>query len=279
MPNSGRQVVPASAPGAADEPRLRVGTCGWQYRDWRGRLYPAELPQRAWLEHYAARFQTVEVDNTFYRLPAAEVFAAWRERTPAGFCFALKTSRYLTHVKRLGDPGPAVRLFMERATRLGDKLGPLLLQLPPTFKADLPRLADALDSFPSGVRLAFEPRHESWFTGATEQLLADRDVAYCLADSRGRPAGPVWRTASWTYLRFHEGTGSPHPCYQPHTLREWAERLAATWGAEATAYVYFNNDPGGCAVRDARRFAAIAREAGLRPSGVPGERETPVSRG
>lgn len=255
---------------------VHLGTCGWQYRDWRGRFYPSDLPQREWLEHYSARFQTVEVDNTFYRLPAAEVFAAWRERTPPGFCMALKTSRYLTHVKRLLDPGPPVQLFMERAGRLGDKLGPVLIQLPPTFKADPARLADTLDRFPRGVRLAFEPRHESWFTGTVEQVLADRDVAYCLADSRGRPAGPLWRTARWTYLRFHEGTGSPHPCYQPHTLREWAERLAATWGAAGDAYVYFNNDPGGCAVRDAVRFAAAIRSVGLEPTAVPGEAEAPV---
>jgi uncharacterized protein YecE (DUF72 family) len=107
-------------------------------------------------------------------------------------------------------------------------------------------------------------------------VLSDRDVPLCLADSRGRPAGPVWRTASWTYLRFHEGTGSPHPCYQPHTLHEWAERLAATWGPRATLYVYFNNDPRGCAVRDARRFAEAARAAGLNPTRVPDEAETPV---
>jgi uncharacterized protein YecE (DUF72 family) len=255
---------------------VHVGTCGWQYRDWHGRLYPADLPQREWLEHYAARFQAVEVDNTFYRLPAAEVFAAWRERTPADFRMALKTSRYLTHVKRLREPAPAVQLFMERAGRLGGKLGPLLIQLPPTFRADPARLADALDAFPRGVRLAFEPRHASWFSDATQQVLADRDVALCLADAKGRPAGPLWRTAGWTYLRFHEGTGSPHPCYQPHTLHQWAERLAATWGAAAECWVFFNNDPGGCAVRDARRFAEAAVEAGLQPTRVPAESETPV---
>jgi uncharacterized protein YecE (DUF72 family) len=255
---------------------VHVGTCGWQYRDWRGRFYPGELPQRQWLEHYAARFQTVEVDNTFYRLPAAEVFAAWGARTPTDFCMALKTSRFFTHVKRLLEPRGPVDLFMERAGKLGGKLGPLLVQLPPTFKADPARLADALDCFPPGVRLAFEPRHESWFTDRTEQVLADRDVAYCMADSRGKPAGPLWRTAGWTYLRFHEGTGSPHPCYRPHTLHEWAERLADGWGPGATVYVYFNNDPGGCAVRDARRFADAAREAGLAPTRVPAGGETPV---
>lgn len=255
---------------------VHVGTCGWQYRDWRGRFYPTELRQSDWLLHYAARFQTVEVDNTFYRLPTADVFTTWHARTPADFCMALKTSRYLTHIRRLRDPSDAVHLFMERAANLRDKLGPLLLQLPPTFKADPARLADALDSFPTGVRVAFEPRHESWFGEQTQQVLADRDVALCLSDSREEPAGPVWRTARWTYLRFHEGIGSPHPCYRESALRTWAERLAERWGRNATVYAYFNNDQGGCAVRDARLFAAALGAVGLKPTRVPGPDEAAV---
>ena len=256
---------------------VHIGTCGWQYRDWGGRLYPAGLRQADWLEHYAARFRTVEVDNTFYRLPAAETFTAWRQRTPAGFVLALKTSRFLTHLKRLRDPAEPVQLFMERAGRLGDKLGPLLLQLPPTFPADPPRLAAALDCFPAGVRIAFEPRHASWFSDEVHQLLADRDVALCLSDSREEPAGPVWRTAGWTYLRFHEGRGRPHPCYRESALHAWAERIAEHWGRSAHAYAYFNNDPRGCAVRDARLFAGAVRAAGLKPTRVPGVDETPVA--
>jgi len=255
---------------------VHVGTCGWQYRDWRGRLYPATLRQADWLEHYAARFQTVEVDNTFYRLPEADTFATWRQRTPRNFCMALKTSRFLTHVKRLRDPAEPVQLFMERAGTLGDKLGPLLLQLPPTFKADPVRVAAALDCFPRGVRVAFEPRHESWFSDATRAVLDERDVALCLADSRQKPAGPVWRTARWTYVRFHEGLGHPHPCYQEAALHEWAERIAAEWGPRAQVFAYFNNDPGGCAVRDARLFAGAVRAAGLTATRVPAEDETPA---
>jgi uncharacterized protein YecE (DUF72 family) len=257
---------------------VHVGTCGWQYRDWRGQFYPEKLAQARWLEHYAQRFQTVEVDNTFYRLPAAETFAAWHARTPADFCMALKTSRFFTHIKRLRDPEAPVQLFMERARRLRGTLGPLLVQLPPTFRADPPRLADALDCFPRSVRLAFEPRHESWFSDATRAVLEERNVALCLADSRQKPAGPVWRTADWTYLRFHEGLGSPRPCYQEGALVEWAERLASTWGDGCELYVYFNNDPRGCAVRDARRFAGAAAEAGLTPTRVPAPEETPVRR-
>jgi uncharacterized protein YecE (DUF72 family) len=255
---------------------VHVGTCGWQYADWRGRLYPDALRQGQWLEHYAARFQTVEVDNTFYRLPAADTFAAWRERTPADFCMALKTSRYLTHIKRLRDPQAAVQLFLDRATRLQAKLGPLLVQLPPTFQADPPRLADALDCFPSGVRVAFEPRHITWFTEQTRAVLEQRNVPLCLADSRQKPAGPLWRTADWAYLRCHEGLARPRPCYEQRALEEWAERLAEQWGDACDLYVYFNNDPRGCAVRDARRFAEAARAAGLTPTRVPGEDETPV---
>jgi uncharacterized protein YecE (DUF72 family) len=255
---------------------VHVGTCGWQYRDWRGRFYPAELRQAEWLAHYAARFQTVEVDSIFYRLPTADVVSAWHDQTPADFCMALKTSRFLTHVKRLREPADAVHLFMERATRLGSKLGPLLVQLPPTFKADPARLAAALDCFPPGVRVAVEPRHESWFSEQTQQVLADRDAALCLSDSRQRPAGPLWRTAGWTYVRFHEGLDSPHPCYQEAALREWADRLAQYWDRHDEVFAYFNNDARGCAVRDARGFAAAIAAAGLMPTRVPGEDETPV---
>ncbi len=255
---------------------VHVGTCGWQYRDWRGCFYPEKLRQADWLEHYAARFQTVEVDNTFYRLPAAETFAAWRRRTPADFCMALKTSRFLTHIKRLRDPREPVHLYMERAGKLVEKLGPLLVQLPPTLQADPPRLADALDCFPTGVRIAFEPRHQSWFSDATQQVLADRGVALCLPDSKEKPVGPLWRTADWTYVRFHEGLGRPRPCYRESALQRWAERLAEVWGPRAEIYAYFNNDPQGCAVRDARLFAGAAAAAGLAPTRVPAETETPV---
>jgi uncharacterized protein YecE (DUF72 family) len=245
-----------------------VGTSGWQYRDWRGRFYPERLAQSKWLEHYASRFATVESNNAFYRLPEPDTFAAWAARTPPDFVMAVKASRFLTHVKRLRDPDEPVERFLAHAGRLGGKLGPVLLQLPPTLRADAGLLDATLRCFPAGVRVAVEPRHQSWFTDQILELLRERGAAWCLTD-RARRRSPLWRTAGWTYLRFHEGTAVPRPCYGRQALASWAEDLAETWGPDADVYVYFNNDPGGCAVRDAVRFAAAARRAGLRPTRTP----------
>jgi uncharacterized protein YecE (DUF72 family) len=246
-----------------------VGTSGWQYRDWRPAFYPARLAQKDWLVHYADRFRTVEVNNTFYRLPPTQVFAGWRYRTPEDFVVAPKLSRYLSHVRRLADPEEPVRRFLERTEGLGPKLGPVLLQLPPTLRADRARLAEVLALWPPTVRLAFEPRHESWLTDETCALLADHGVALCLADRGGRPLGPLWRTADWGYVRLHEGTARPRPCYGRSALARWAERVAERWAPEADVYVFFNNDARCCAVEGARRFAFAARRAGLRPTRVP----------
>jgi uncharacterized protein YecE (DUF72 family) len=247
---------------------LFVGTSGWQYRDWRDSFYPREVAQSGWLRHFAERFATVEVNNSFYRLPERATFEHWREATPGDFLFAVKMSRYLTHVRRLRDPEEPVRRFFERAEGLGDKLGPVLLQLPPTLQADLGRLGDTLDRFPSGVRVAVEPRDDSWFDDGLRALLEDRGAALCLADSPRRRT-PVWRTAGWGFVRFHEGQGTPRPCYGERPLATWAERIAALWDAEADVFCYFNNDARACAVRDAVRFAELARAAGLRPTRVP----------
>lgn len=229
-----------------------VGTSGWQYADWRGRLYPAGVPQRRWLEFYAAHFGTVEVNNAFYRLPERAVFESWRDRTPPGFVVAVKASRYLTHIKRLRDPDEPVRRLLDRATGLGDRLGPILLQLPPTLRADAALLADCLAAFPRDIRVAVEPRHESWWTDGIRSVLEERCAALCWADRLGRPVTPLWRTTDWGYLRMHEGRAHPRPRYGRQALRTWRERI----GAFDDAYVYFNNDPGGAAVVDAGAFRA-----------------------
>lgn len=251
---------------------LHVGTSGWQYRDWRGVLYPDDLPVRRWLEHYVGAFATVEVNSTFYRLPPTETFASWARTLPAGFVMALKASRYLTHIKRLGDPAEPVARFLERAAPLGAHLGPVLVQLPPNLKVDAPRLADALDRFPRTCRVAVELRHPSWFDDTVAELLAERNVALCLTDRGSRVLGPLWRTADWGYVRFHEGRANPRPCYGDAALGHWVERLAERWPGDEDVFVYFNNDPRGCAVRDAVRFAHLARRGGLQPSRVPSRR-------
>ena len=251
-----------------------LGTSGWQYRDWRGVLYPAGVPQRRWLEFYAGQFATVENNSAFYRLPPRETFTAWAERTPAGFVMAVKASRYLTHVRRLKDPAEPVGRLLSAATGLGPALGPILVQLPPAWRGDAGLLDQTLTQFrragPAGLRIAVELRHESCWTGQIQQVLSDRGAALVWADRGGSPAGPLWRTADWGYLRLHEGTAQPWPRYRREELRAWVQRLAAH-GADA--YVYFNNDPGGAAIHDAVAFADLAREAGQEvtrtPAGIP----------
>jgi uncharacterized protein YecE (DUF72 family) len=252
-----------------------IGTSGWQYRDWRGRLYPHGLGQGRWLERYAAGFATVESNNAFYRLPERRVFDAWRERTPDDFVMTVKVSRYLTHILRLRDPQEPVARFVDRVAGLGDKLGPVLLQLPPQLRRDDERLAAALAEFPASMRVAVEFRHPSWFVDDVRAILVERGSALCLADRR-RVLTPLWRTAGWTYLRFHEGRAAPRPCYGPVALGSWARRLAEGWGPNAECWVYFNNDPRGCAPRDAVLFARAVRAVGLDPTRVPPLADVPA---
>jgi uncharacterized protein YecE (DUF72 family) len=253
-----------------------IGTSGWQYRHWKEAFYPQGVPQKGWLEFYAQRFQTVELNNSFYHLPKAESFASWAERTPADFIVAAKVSRYLTHIKRLKDPAEPVSRFMKNASFLGSKLGPLLLQLPPTLQADLPALDQTLAEFPAPVRVAVEFRHPSWFTPETKKLLETRGAACCLADRDGKPVTELWRTADWGFVRWHHGLSRPPPCYRRKDMTEWAQRIAGLWSPEEDVYAFFNNDPRGCALRDAAVFARETEAVGLRPTRVPARDEVKI---
>ncbi len=243
-----------------------IGTSGWQYRDWRGAFYPQKLPQRLWLEHYVEHFATVESNNAFYRLPERETFEKWRDRTPPDFRWAVKASRFLTHMKRLREPEEPVGRLMDRAAGLGAKLDTILLQLPPTLKADAELLRECLAQFPPGTRVAVEPRHDSWWTDEIRALLERYGAALCWADRDEQPIAPLWRTADWGYLRFHHGFESWG--YRSETLQRWADRVVETFG-EADVLVYFNNDPGCNAVIDAVRFAEAVRRAGGTTTRVP----------
>ncbi|EFH31298.1 conserved hypothetical protein [Streptomyces pristinaespiralis ATCC 25486] len=248
-----------------------VGTSGWQYKDWRGVLYPPGLPQRLWLEEYAARFATVENNNAFYRLPTTEVFRSWRERTPDGFVMAVKASRFLTHLKRLREPEEPVHRLLDRTAGLGDRMGPVLLQLPATFHEDVDALDACLRCFPATVRVAVELRHISWWQAETRlrALLERHGSALCWADRGSRPVTPLWRTASWGYVRFHAGLAQPPPRYGHAALKSWVGRITGAWPDEDDVYVYFNNDTGGAAVVDAARFARSATAAGRTVSRTP----------
>ncbi|MGH3021116.1 MAG: DUF72 domain-containing protein [Gaiellaceae bacterium] len=238
---------------------VRIGCSGWVYDHWRRRVYPDGLPQRRWLEHYATLFDTVEVNATFYRLPKRDTVAAWVEGTPAGFLFAVKASRYLTHVKRLQDLGAGLERFYARIEPLVDspKLGPVLWQLPENFHRDDERLAGALERLPPG-RHCFEFRHESWFCPDVYSLLGEHGVALVVGDTPTRPFQAHELTAGWRFVRFHHGSGGRRGNYSDRELEAWAERLVE-WRARVDVYAYFNNDWEGFAVRNALALRDLLR--------------------
>ena len=235
--------------------QLRVGCSGWQYASWRGRFYPAGLPQARWLEHYATIFDTVELNNSFYRLPERATFAAWRARVPAGFLFAVKASRYLTHLKRLITPGPPIRRLFSRAVGLGDRLGPVLYQLPAQFQRDVPRLRYFLQLLPRErarrpLQHTIEFRHPSWYCDEVFAALEQSGVALCLHDRAGSVT-PRRRIGPFVYVRFHGPSGSYSGAYSSRVLAAWAAWLRDQSQAGCDVFAYFNNDPDAQAPRDA----------------------------
>ena len=241
---------------------VRIGCSGWQYRSWRGVLYPEGLGQPRWLERYSAVFDTVEVNSTFYRLASRDAVARWMQQTPADFVFALKASRYLIHMRKLRDIGPGIERFAERIEPLArtPKMGPVLWQLPEWFARDDDTLAAALDALPAG-RHCFEFRHPSWFCEPVYALLRRHDVALVIGDHPQRPWQPFVLTAGWTYVRFHHGHRGRRGNYSETELRDWADRLAEA-ARDVDVLAYFNNDWEGFAVRNARDLRAMLQRAG-----------------
>jgi uncharacterized protein YecE (DUF72 family) len=242
---------------------LRVGCSGWSYSDWRGVVYPADAPARMWLGLYAERFDTVEINSTFYRLPAAATVDGWAAQAPAGFCFAVKVGQFGSHRMKLRDAGSWLPRHLERVERLGSHLGPNLVQLPPRWRRNATRLDEMLEEAPRHLRWAVELRDPSWLHDEVFEVLARHEVALCVHDLL---ADHPWeRTAPWTYVRFHgpHALANPyHGRYGGRRLRPVAQRLA-TWRSEGTdVYAYFNNDYEGHAVVDAEwlrtRLAELA---------------------
>jgi uncharacterized protein YecE (DUF72 family) len=233
--------------------QIVIGTSGWVYRDWRDTVYPPGCPQRAWLAYLSRRLPTIEINASFYRLPERATFERWAEQVPPDFRFAVKMSRYLTHLRRFREPREPLDRFWDRASALGDALGPVLFQQPPTFELDLGLLRELLSMLPDGMRAAFEFRHPSWHHDDVLAALDQAGAAWVLADSP-RARVPLEVTGGWSYIRFHRGTVHG-PDYTSAKLRRWAERIRSLPAGEVD--VYFNNDPGGAAVRDAERLAAL----------------------
>jgi len=255
---SSRHVVPGA---------LRVGCSGWQYRHWRGEFYPADLPQARWFEYYASRFDTVEINNSFYRLPERATFAEWARRAPLTFEFAVKASRFLTHMKKLKDPEDPLGRFFDNARQLGSRFGPVLYQLPPRWPVNVERLEIFLRALPRGYRHTIEFREPSWYDPRVYELLRRHDVALCLHDMQGSASGKLV-VGPFIYVRFHFGTQKYGGRYADNRLDEWAEWLAARAADGLHVFAYFNNDAGGHAPRDAVRLrqkigalsAAVSRE-------------------
>ncbi|MBC7229940.1 MAG: DUF72 domain-containing protein [Actinobacteria bacterium] len=243
---------------------LRVGTSGWHYPHWKGVFYPEGLRGGEWLPFYASRFDTVEINNSFYRLPGREVFSSWARVAPPGFLFAVKASRYITHMKKLREAEDALAVFLENSSALGDKLGPILFQLPPRWKRDAARLAGFTAMLPPEHRYAFEFREASWLHEETYRVLEERGIALCIADS---PSFPRSRrvTAPFAFLRFHGGTVLYGSRYSRQELRGWASFARSLLERGIDVYAYFNNDAHGYALEDAALFRELAGGEPPRP--------------
>jgi uncharacterized protein YecE (DUF72 family) len=239
--------------GASAHP-VRVGCSGWNYDDWRGRLYAEGLGRARWLARYAEVFDTVEVNSTFYRLASRDAVARWVEDTPDGFLFAAKASRYLTHVRRLREIEQGIHRYYERIMPLveSDKLGPVVWQFPASFRREgdaLERVASTLELAPAG-RHCFEFRHESWFDEEVYSLLREHRAALVIGDHPKWPFQAHELTSDWTLVRLHHGRRGRRGNYSESELDEWARRIAG-WTRRAEVFVYFNNDWEGYAVRNA----------------------------
>lgn len=240
---------------------LRIGTSGWSYAHWRGVLYPQEAKPAEFLALYAGVFSTVELNASFYRMQRAETFRRQAAAVPEGFLFAVKAHRSITHEKRLEGVQTGWREFVSTAAALGGKLGPVLLQFPPSFRCRLDLLEAFLDghrrAFGQAPRLAFEFRHGSWFEAGAMELLRAHGAAMVVADSSRYPQAPLEPVAPFVYLRFHGPEALFASSYSDQQLRKWADRIHGWIGAGLDVYAYFNNDAGGCAVRNALRLREL----------------------
>ncbi len=238
-------------------PRISIGTSGWHYKHWRGCFYPEDLASSKYLSWYIRHFNTVEINNCFYRLPTESAVESWRRETPPDFCFAVKGSRFLTHMKRLLNAEAGLTTYLDRMEGLREKLGPILFQLPPNWSVNLQRLEEFLDLLPARRhRYIFEFRDPSWYTEPVYSLLRRNNVGLCIHDW-GAQQSPREITADFTYVRFHGTTGRYGGDYPSDLLEKWADQLF-TWGQRLRhVYVYFNNDQGGYAITNAQTLQSL----------------------
>ena len=239
----------------------RVGCSGWQYRHWKDDFYPRNVRTADWFDYYAARFDTVEINNTFYRLPEEDTFRRWGGQAPPGFLFAVKASRFLTHMKKLKDPEEPIHRLFDRMAPLGRHLGPVLYQLPPGWKLNQSRLECFLHALPQGVQHVMEFREPSWYADGVSALLEEYRVARCLHDMKGSATG-MERVGPFVYVRFHGAEGTYSGAYPEQRLERWADWLLEQRRAGIKVFAYFNNDIGGHAPRDAMTLRRLLKPGG-----------------
>ena len=240
--------------------RIRIGCSGWNYKHWRGLFYPEKLPVKRWFEHYAATFDTVEINNSFYRLPTAETFAKWRDQAPEGFCYAVKANRFLTQAKKLKDCAEPLQRMMTPFRHLGDRLGPILYQLPPRFRSNMERLDEFLTLAPKDVTNVFEFREKSWLTEEMLALLDRHGASFCVHDMAGS-ATRRWAVGPIAYVRFHGGGGKYWGRYSDDALLSWTDWIVEQAQGGRPVWCYFNNDIEGHAIHDALTLRAMVAQA------------------
>lgn len=239
---------------------IRIGCSGWNYRHWRGIFYPEKLAVKHWFGHYAATFDTVELNTSFYHLPKPETFSKWKEQAPPGFRYAVKASRFITHMKKLKDCREPVEEFIGRARKLGEAIGPVLYQLPPRWAYNRERLEEFIALLPADLLHVFEFREKSWITEEVLDLLDARGIAFCAHDMPGS-ATPRWASGASAYIRFHGGEGKYWGRYAEESLLGWADWMVAEAKGGRDVWAYFNNDIGGAAIEDALTLRAMVAQA------------------
>jgi uncharacterized protein YecE (DUF72 family) len=253
----------------------RIGTSGWVYPHWRDRFYPHDLAQSKWFDFFSQEFDSVELNNSFYRLPAEDTWRKWAKAAPKGFMFAVKASRFITHIKRLKDCEEPLEMFLGRARLLGDSLGPVLYQLPPNFHyktQNVERLTEFLSLLPQDIRHVFEFRHDSWFNADLFSLLRIHNAGFCAFHTAGRET-PLEATTDFAYVRFHGPDGEYDGSYSDSDLAVWAGRLRDLPEDVRDVFVYFNNDTQAFAVTNARKFIDLITPFALREEEEEEEKE------
>ena len=239
---------------------VHIGCSGWVYKDWRGIFYADGLPQRLWFQRYAEEFDTVEINASFYRVPLETTFDGWRAKAPPGFRYAVKVNRFITHLKKLVDCPDEVDRFIILARKLGDTLGPLLYQLPPSLHQDLPRLEGFLARLPGDLEQVVEFRHKSWYDEPTLELLDRHGVGFVCHDLKGL-ISPRWASGRTAYVRFHGSGGRYSGRYSDDALVEWTDWIVDQARQGRSVWCYFNNDVHGHALDDARTLRSMAGQA------------------